>query len=198
MLQEIGYVVEVLHAAAVGFVILCWFVLCFAYLIHQPPPRPPERKRARGWEGGIILQALGYAAVWMEPRWRMRSPLALEFAGDLAAILLTGGSVWLAFTAVPRLGKQYGIAARVVEGHQLVTSGPYRMMRHPIYAAMYGMLLATGLALGRWSNLAVAILLFAPGTAIRIFQEERLLRETFGAEFEAYAKSVPAVLPRWF
>jgi protein-S-isoprenylcysteine O-methyltransferase Ste14 len=60
---------------------------------------------------------------------------------------------------------------------------------------MFGMLLATGLVARQWIPLLVAIVLFIPGTYIRIRSEERLLRQAFGPEFEAYARGVPALIP---
>ena len=57
------------------------------------------------------------------------------------------------------------------------------------------MLLATGLAISHWIGLLIAIVVFAVGTAIRVRSEEKLLREAFGEEFEAYARKVPAVMP---
>jgi protein-S-isoprenylcysteine O-methyltransferase Ste14 len=60
---------------------------------------------------------------------------------------------------------------------------------------MLGMLLATGIAVSYWPALLIALFVFFIGTIIRIRSEERLLRETFGAEFEAYTQRVPALLP---
>ena len=77
-----------------------------------------------------------------------------------------------------------------------IGAGPYRFVRNPIYTAMFGMLLATGLAISHWAALIGAGLVFAIGTRMRIRSEEKLLRESFGPEFEAYARSVPALVPR--
>jgi protein-S-isoprenylcysteine O-methyltransferase Ste14 len=63
---------------------------------------------------------------------------------------------------------------------------------------MFGMLVATGLALSVWWALVLAAVLFAIGTQIRIQNEEKVLRESFGAEFDAYARQVPAMFPRIF
>ncbi len=60
---------------------------------------------------------------------------------------------------------------------------------------MFGMLVATGLATAQWPPLLIGIVLFIPGTYIRIRIEERLLREHFGSEFEAYAREVRALIP---
>jgi protein-S-isoprenylcysteine O-methyltransferase Ste14 len=90
------------------------------------------------------------------------------------------------------------LAARVLEGHNLITSGPYNIVRNPIYTGMFGMLLATGLAISHWIGLVIAIIIFALGTAVRVHSEEKLLREAFGEDFEAYARRVPAVVPLLF
>ena len=101
-------------------------------------------------------------------------------------------------TAVRTLGKEWSVTARLVEGHKLITGGPYQLVRNPIYTAMFGMLLATGLAISHWAAIIVAVIVFAIGTRMRIRSEERLLRGAFGAEFESYAHRVPAVVPRLF
>jgi protein-S-isoprenylcysteine O-methyltransferase Ste14 len=63
---------------------------------------------------------------------------------------------------------------------------------------MLGMLIATGLAVSHGIVLVAAIVVFAIGTWIRVRIEERLLRETFGPQFEEYARRVPAVIPGIF
>ena len=60
------------------------------------------------------------------------------------------------------------------------------------------MLLATGLAISSWLGLIIAVALFVLGTTIRIQSEEKLLRNAFGEEFDAYAQKVPAILPFMF
>jgi protein-S-isoprenylcysteine O-methyltransferase len=110
-------------------------------------------------------------------------------------MILSAGSVWLCISAIRTLGQQWSLAARVLEGHKLVTEGPYSMVRNPIYTGMLGMLLATGLAVSHWIGLLIALVVFGFGTAIRVRSEAALLRETFGEEFEEYARKVPAVIP---
>jgi protein-S-isoprenylcysteine O-methyltransferase Ste14 len=63
---------------------------------------------------------------------------------------------------------------------------------------MFGMLVATGLSLSLWWALVLAVAVFAIGARIRIHNEENVLRESFGAEFDAYARQVPAMFPRIF
>jgi len=72
------------------------------------------------------------------------------------------------------------------------------VVRNPIYTGMFGMLLATGLAISHWIGLLIAVIVFAIGTLVRVRSEEKLLREAFGEEFVAYAGKVPAVVPFFF
>jgi protein-S-isoprenylcysteine O-methyltransferase Ste14 len=112
------------------------------------------------------------------------------------AVALAAFSVWLGWVSIRTLGKEWSIQARLVEGHRLVTAGPYGAIRHPIYAAMLGMLIATGLVISRPAGLIAGLILAVIGTAIRVHIEERLLREQFQGEFAEYERRVPAVLPR--
>jgi protein-S-isoprenylcysteine O-methyltransferase Ste14 len=59
-------------------------------------------------------------------------------------------------------------------------------------------LLATGLAISHWIGLIIGVIVFVFGTAVRVHSEEKLLREMFGEQFEAYANKVPAVVPFLF
>lgn len=151
---------------------------------------------------GITLQGISYGLAW--GLWRppfspiVPMPHAVEVALALATMALSAASVWIGIAAVRTLGKQWSYEARLVEGHKLIVSGPYRFVRHPIYTGMFGKLLATGLAVSHWIGLAGAVLVFAVGTAIRIRSEEKLLRNAFGDDFDAYRRYVPAILPRLF
>ena len=113
-------------------------------------------------------------------------------------IAIGAASVWLCGAAVRTLGKQWTYQARVVEGHELITQGPYSLVRNPIYLGMFGMLLATGLAVGRWPVLLVGDRVFLVGIEIRIRTEEKLLREAFGEKFDEYARRVSAFIPKIF
>jgi protein-S-isoprenylcysteine O-methyltransferase Ste14 len=114
------------------------------------------------------------------------------------AALIAIASTWFCFAAARALGRQWALVARVIEGHELIRRGPYAVVRNPIYLAMLGMLVATGLIVSRWQGLAVATIVFMIGTEIRIRSEEKLLREALGSQFDEYAAEVPAFIPRVF
>jgi protein-S-isoprenylcysteine O-methyltransferase Ste14 len=185
--------------AAFVVMVLSWFAFVIVFATQKKAPSSPDKKRDPVSILGIALQGAAYAAVWIIRRpWftPMFPPhRSLEIALSVLTMVLAVASVWFCGAAVRTLGKQWSLAARVLEGHKLVTEGPYNVVRNPIYTGMFGMLLATGLAVSHWLGLSMAIVVFAIGTSIRVRSEEKLLREAFGAKFDDYARRVPAVIP---
>ena len=180
-------------------VMASWFAFAAGFLFFKKPPSPPDKKRDPSSIFGIVLQGLSYLIVWTIRR-AWFSPIvsvgkSIEIFLAILTMALAAGSVWLCISAIRTLGQQWSLAARVVEGHRLVTEGPYSVVRNPIYTGMMGMLLATGLAVSHWIGLLIGLIVFSVGTAIRVRSEAALLRETFGEEFETYARRVPAVIP---
>ena len=180
-------------------VMLSWFAFVIIFLVRHKPPSAPESKRERASILGIVLQGAGYACVWSIRRAWFGPIVSVSNSVEIALAILTMvlgiASVWFVSASIGTLGKQWSLGARLIEGHQLITEGPYRLVRNPIYTGMFGMLLATGLAVSHWVGLLIAIAVYAVGTVIRVRSEEKLLRGAFGAEFDAYARRVPAVIP---
>ena len=178
-------------------VIFCWFAFAAIFLFRKRPPVQQESIRDRRALWPMALQAIAYAAVGAVHR-HPASPLftpAWNPVLGILAVLLAGSSVCLVLVSVRTLGRQWAIAARLIEGHTLITAGPYRFVRNPIYSGMFGMLLATGLVVSRWLGLLLGIVLFLVGTIWRVRLEERLLRAQFGPEFAQYRAKVPALIP---
>lgn len=190
--------------SAIAFfgVIASWTVFGVVFNRQPTNSKHAEKKRSSASYWGMILEGVGYGIVWIFPRHYfspiVRMPKPAEIAVAAVTVLIAASSVWLCRAAVRALGKQWTYRARVIEGHELITAGPYSFVRNPIYLGMFGMLLATGLAVGFWPVLLVAIAIFLAGTAIRIRTEEQLLREAFGLAFDDYARRVPAFLPKLF
>lgn len=112
----------------------------------------------------------------------------------LGAALVAGAlgfAVWARF----QLGRNWSDRVAVKEDHVLITSGPYAIVRHPIYSGLLLALVGTALAVGEWRSLlavgAAAIFILR-----RVGIEERRMAETF-AEYEAYRRTTPALFPRW-
>ncbi len=93
------------------------------------------------------------------------------------------------------MGANWSLVARTREDHRLVQTGPFALVRNPIYVALLGMICALAIALGHAVNLVLAIPLYLIGTLMRVSIEERLLREMFGQAFDDYARRVKRFIP---
>jgi protein-S-isoprenylcysteine O-methyltransferase Ste14 len=160
------------------------------------------KKSSRAVRVGVLAQASSYALAWL-----LKRPRVNPFGGEalwpeilIAAFSLASaaGAIALAMASKKWLGKHWAMAARVVEGHRLVTDGPFGRVRHPLYLAMGLLLLSLVAGLSSWLGAGGALPLFAFGTYLRVRAEEAVLGETFGPEFEDYRRRVPAFIPRFF
>ena len=104
-----------------------------------------------------------------------------------------------AFAAWARrhLGRHWSGPVTVAADHQLVRSGPYRLIRHPIYSAMFAMYIGTSLVSGELHAL-VALAILVTAYWRKIPQEERALSKVFGGEYESYRRHTWALIPGLF
>lgn len=112
-----------------------------------------------------------------------------------AALTLVG----LLFTVWARvyLGRNWSGVVTLKADHELITGGPYALVRHPIYTGLLLAFIGTALAIGEWRGvLSVALALVA--IVHRIFVEESFMRQQFGAAYDHYALRVRALVPGVF
>src|SRR5215813_2283217 len=145
-------------------------------------------RRAR-W--GVALQAAGYTVLWQGSFWT-RSLVMWRIA---ASILLFLTACALSWTAAVTLGRQLRVDAALIADHRLIQSGPYKIVRHPIYASMFAVLAGTGLLIAPRYLLLSGSLLFLVGTEIRMRVEDALLESRFGVEFLDYRRAVKGLIP---
>ncbi|HXN23076.1 MAG TPA: isoprenylcysteine carboxylmethyltransferase family protein [Candidatus Dormibacteraeota bacterium] len=177
-----GYAYAILAA---GWLI--WLLPFFLAKRRREQPAVVDR-RAR-W--GMLLAALSYAILWQSRFWATPLP-AWRIAVSVSFLLLAGILSW---TGTHSLGRQWRIDAGLSSDHELVISGPYRFMRHPIYTSMLFILWGTGFMITPWPMLLLATIVFMLGTEIRVRIEDRLLASRFGDAFREYQRRVPAYIP---
>jgi protein-S-isoprenylcysteine O-methyltransferase Ste14 len=127
---------------------------------------------------------------WLGARFVPAQP-AVEWIG----VLLTAAGVAVAFWARWHLGANWSGVVTLKEGHELIRTGPYRAIRHPIYTGILLGLLGTAVAMGEVRGLlavAVAWLSFY----VKARREESFLTQEFGEKFEAHAKQTGMFLPK--
>ncbi|HUE54548.1 MAG TPA: isoprenylcysteine carboxylmethyltransferase family protein [Candidatus Udaeobacter sp.] len=184
--------------AALILVFLCWIIFALLFVLRKKPPKAEEARRVSAAKWGIFLQGCGFALVGSVHRaywWPFSRSTIGEIALATVAVALALASDLWCMRAIRVLGKQWTYEARVIKGHELITSGPYAVVRNPIYLGMFGLMVSTGLVFTTWWSLVIAVVVFLVGNKIRIRAEERLLRETFGSQFDDYARRVPAFFP---
>ena len=182
-----------LRNVAVVELFVCWVMWGLAFV--KPRRQAAEQKEvasAPASKWGIALVMLGFALIWAYVR-----PAGFEksTASLIASMVLGPPSVALAWSATRHLGKQWRYQAAVSEGHELIQTGPYGWVRHPIYASMLGMILAIGFCWTWWPMFVAGVVVFVVGTEIRIRAEDRLLAAHFGDKFADYRSRVRAYIP---
>jgi len=109
-------------------------------------------------------------------------------------LFLTAGGLLFSILARLHLGRNWSGSVTIKQGHELVTSGPYALVRHPIYTGLLLAILGSALALGDWrAVLAFALAAGALWRKLRV--EERWMRQQFGDAYQAYSQRVAALIP---
>jgi len=107
---------------------------------------------------------------------------------------LTLGGLGFAIWARFHLGRNWSALATIKHDHELVTSGPYGLVRHPIYTGLIGAAVGSVLVFQHLPGV-VATLMILVGVVIKIRVEERIMRERFGSVYEVYTREVKSLIP---
>jgi protein-S-isoprenylcysteine O-methyltransferase Ste14 len=186
-----------LNLIAVVSAVVCWtaFVATWLAAENYNEGRAPA-ERTRSWFGTAVTPGMVIASMiaFAVPAAEWRS---LTF--DTPPVRILGLVILLAATALTiwarlALGLMWSSAPAVKEQHQLRTSGPYAITRHPIYTGILGMLLGSLLVAGggRWIVLFGVILVLLE---IKIRIEERLMLAEFPDDYPRYRQVVPKLIP---
>jgi protein-S-isoprenylcysteine O-methyltransferase Ste14 len=153
-------------------------------------------KKSKISTAGIALQAIGFGACGFgQVRFALpwSAPSSLVCTGLVA--LFGGGSIAIFIAATRAMGRNWSVVARMRPDHELVRSGPFAIVRHPIYLALFLYMLGFAIAFGHFAQLLIAVPFYCGGTIIRIHEEEKLLRSQFGEDHARYVREVPAFIP---
>jgi protein-S-isoprenylcysteine O-methyltransferase Ste14 len=111
----------------------------------------------------------------------------------VGAALAAAGLVFCVWARL-HLGRNWSGIVTVKQDHELITSGPYAIVRHPIYTGLLLAVVGSALATGEWRGVvAVALVFAAIWHKLRI--EERFMVETFGDAYVQYRRRVKTLLP---
>ncbi len=146
----------------------------------------------------LTISTLGLGiipAVFAVTNWPRALTYPLSVAQLVTGTLVFAAALWLFWRTHRDLGRNWSVTLEIKDAHQLVTSGVYRQVRHPMYSAFFLWALAQALLLPNllagFSGLVGFGILFA----FRVGREEAMMRETFGADYDAYVARTKRIIP---
>ncbi len=183
---------------AFSAILWTWEGLGALWLTGYAFTKPALRAQPLGARAiNVAIGFLGFSLLgvrWFEHGW-----LAARFVPNQESIRMAGFALTLCgalFAAWARLtlGTNWSGRPSVKAGHELIVTGPYALVRHPIYTGLLLGLAGTALAVGEWrAILGLVTILLA--FAAKMKQEERLMMQTFPEAYPRYRKRVKALIP---
>ncbi len=173
--------------------VLYWFVSAFGI----------KRDIGHGpwWQAWWVRIVLTLVILGVLARRAHLGPLANNFRWDYTpfpgvlawlGVILTGLGIAFAIWARMHLGRNWSPAPALKENHELVTSGPYAYVRHPIYTGILAAMLGTGFVNVSW----LAVFVVAGATFLwRVKREEVLMMQKFPDTYPEYKKRTRALIP---
>jgi protein-S-isoprenylcysteine O-methyltransferase Ste14 len=120
----------------------------------------------------------------------LRSTFLTFFLGTGIVAFGLAFAIWARWT----IGRNWSGTVTLKQGHELIRSGPYRWVRHPIYTGLLLGFLGSAIALGEWRGLLALLIVFvALWRKLRL--EERWMEEVFGDQYIRYRVEVSALIP---
>lgn len=184
--------------SAIGYT---WDALAIVWLIGMGFTKPTVRSQPSGARifhlalmllGLFLMAGRQFRTGWLGLRMWPESQ-----AIDVAGLALTIAGCLFAIWARLTLGSNWSGRATVKQGHELITSGPYSIARHPIYTGILLAALGTGIAVGEM-RCVVGYGLVLLSLAVKMSQEERLMLQTFPEAYPVYRRRVKALIPGVF
>jgi protein-S-isoprenylcysteine O-methyltransferase len=156
--------------------------------------------RKQGLAGRLLQVAVGgfaFLLLWgavFQTGVLARRVVPFNLAWAAVGLALTCVGIAFAVWARVTLGKNWSGIVTVKHEHQLVHSGPYRLVRHPIYSGLLLAIVGTAVTLGRIRGF-IAVLVLLAGWWMKWRTEEKFMLQEFGAEYEQYRRHTPALIP---
>jgi protein-S-isoprenylcysteine O-methyltransferase Ste14 len=177
------------------------WILFLAYWLVSALKRKRTKRRER-WSERLrymlplvlvwyLLFSIGARFGWLTVRFIPASP-AVKWLG----VGLTAAGIGVAFWARWHLGANWSGAVTLKEGHELIRSGPYRTIRHPIYTGILLAMLGTAIAIGELRAL-IAVAIAWLSFYVKARREESFLAQEFGPGFAEHQRHTGMFLPRF-
>jgi protein-S-isoprenylcysteine O-methyltransferase Ste14 len=185
------------HLLALKIINGCWILFAVIWMVAALWTKQSVYQQRRGLLRYLLPLIVGVYLIFKGSRFP--DPLGLRVIPSADAIAWTGVvlcigglafCVWARFT----LGRNWSGVVTFKGGHELITRGPYAIVRHPIYTGILIMLIGTIIVLGRVAGIIGLPLVFW-SFWIKLRYEEQLMLEKFPGQYAAYQLRVKRIVP---
>src|SRR5215217_1841324 len=145
---------------------------------------------------GMFFIPLMYTFTSQFDRADYRLPQGVKGSAGGVGTVVLAMAVWLFWRSHADLGRNWSPSLQLREGHELVTGGVYRSIRHPMYASMWLWGVAQALLLQNWIAGWAGLVSFVPLYLLRVPREERMMLDEFGEEYRSYMNRTGCIIPR--
>ena len=180
------------------FGVVAWYVIRYPFERRAKRSRVVSDRRSPSDIAGLAAALLGLAIL---PGFYVATgiPKTADYPASAWAIAL--GSIvfatalWVFRRSHKELGRNWSITLEIRERHKLVCTGPYAVIRHPMYTSFMLMGLGQAFLLSNWVAGAAGLIGFAVLFFLRVDKEERMMLENFGPEYRAYMERTKRIIP---
>ena len=177
-----------------------YFSYRFRLVTENKPYDGMELRREEGWPTIVRVVRSATLVVFLilyTLDHRLLKPLTFPLFNWMRIIGVALGILSLVLYSWARstIGRAWSSQLRVQGNHQLITMGPYRWVRHPIYLALILFMISISLIAANWILIGFLLISFMD-LMLRIPKEEQMLRERFGEDYEAYIGHTGKLLPK--
>ena len=176
-----------------------WVAFLLIWLISAIKTKPAQQRESVSSRLSYTVFAIAafylvFAKQITQP-WLRFHLLQPNLGTEALGVAITAAGIGFAVWARVYLGGNWSSNVTVKVGHELVRTGPYRLVRHPIYTGMILALLGTALQRAQVRGLIAVVLLYV-GFKMKSKIEERAMTSTFGAEYAEYSRTTGAIVPK--
>jgi protein-S-isoprenylcysteine O-methyltransferase Ste14 len=186
------------YPLALNIISACWILFAVIWLLAAFATKQSIYKESRAQRLRYIIPIL-FGGFLLAKGHRLTDPLNHRVIPHVEAVAWTGVvlcvaglvfCVWARFT----LGRNWSGVVTLKGGHELITYGPYGLVRHPIYTGLLTMFVATVIVLGHVAGI-IALPFMVVSLWIKLRYEEKLMLKKFPNEYATYQQRVKRLIP---
>jgi protein-S-isoprenylcysteine O-methyltransferase Ste14 len=178
--------------------IVAWYVIRYPFERRAKRVRVVSGRRSSTDAIGLAAALVGLAilpGIYVATGF----PESADYPATVWAVVLGtiafSAALWVFRRSHKELGRNWSITLEIREQHKLICTGPYALVRHPMYTSFMLMGLGQAFLLSNWVAGLVGLVGFAVLFLMRVDKEERMMLENFGPQYRAYMERTKRLVP---